>query len=221
MTQIRPLLPNPSLSDQAFTALSEAITQGTLKAGSPLTKRPIARDLGISRRPLREAILTLERQDLVQRRQNFGAEVLQLAQQNLADLFQGREVLEGRAAGLAAMRIDDAAITDLRRMLDRPQCQTTRLGRYQPPSTGDDFYVRSSATGAAPACSTQSVLSVTCTSASTAFARPCVRAGQRWRCKSIMTSSIRLPPEALRRPKRRCAGISPLPATICCGSALI
>ena len=140
MTRLDAIAPHPSLSDQAFGAIANAITQGTIKPGSRIKEATIARDLGISRGPLREAIRKLESQGLVERRQNLGAYVIQLSLEDLDDLFQMREVLEGRAAGLAAIRIDDASLEQLTEMLARHRSQTVAMGRYPHLTTDDDFH---------------------------------------------------------------------------------
>lgn len=140
MIQINSIAPHPSLSDQAFGALADAISQGTISPGSRINEAILARDLGISRGTLREAIRKLESQGLVERRQNLGAYVIQLSLDDLDDLFQMREVLEGRAAGLAASRIDDQALEDLAAMLARHRTQTAVMGSYPTITADDDFH---------------------------------------------------------------------------------
>lgn len=137
-----PLSPHPSLSDQAFDALVEAISRGTIAPGDRIKEAQIARTLRISRGPLREALRRLESHRLVERRQHLGAFVTSLSLEDLDDLFRMREALEGAACGLAATRISDEALADLSAMLDAHASSITRGGQYPRMSSDDDFHFR-------------------------------------------------------------------------------
>lgn len=134
--------PHPSVSDQAFAAIVDAISQGVIAPGSRIKEATIARDLGISRGPLREALRRLESHGLVERRQNLGAYVTKLTLEDLDDLFRVREALEGAACGLAATRISDESIQELTAMLDRHAQTTAASGHYWQKSSDDDFHFR-------------------------------------------------------------------------------
>jgi len=134
--------PSPSLSDQAFNAIVDAISQGHIPPGSRIKEAQIARDLGISRGPLREALRRLESHRLVERRQNLGAFVTKLTLDDLDDLFRVREALEGAACGQAALRITDQSLEALTMMLDRHALATSASGQYWQKSSDDDFHFR-------------------------------------------------------------------------------
>lgn len=134
------LQPHPSLSDQAFEAIATAISRGEIEPGSRVKEAVIARNLGISRGTLREAIRRLESQHMVERRQNLGVYVARLTEEDLDDLFQMREVLEGRAAGLAAGKITDAQLEELSGMMDRHRDKTIATGSYHQLTSDDDFH---------------------------------------------------------------------------------
>lgn len=136
------LSPSPSLSDQAFDAVVDAISRGAMMPGSRIKEALIARELGISRGPLREALRRLESHGLVERRQNFGAFVTALSLDDLDDLFRMREALEGAACGLAAERIGDGALEALSGMLDRHNETVAQGGQYPRTSADDDFHFR-------------------------------------------------------------------------------
>jgi DNA-binding GntR family transcriptional regulator len=136
------IAPHPSLADQAFAAIADAISQGAMPPGSRIKEAQIARALGISRGPLREALRRLESSRLVERRQNFGAFVTALSVEDLDDLFIMREALEGAACGLAAARLSDETLAELERMLDRHTDAMDAQGHYPYLPTDDDFHFR-------------------------------------------------------------------------------
>src|ERR1700716_1446204 len=62
---IQNLAPAEGLGDQAYTAIREAITAGRLVPGTKVTERDLAKQLGVSPTPVREALRRLEQEQLV------------------------------------------------------------------------------------------------------------------------------------------------------------
>src|SRR5690606_30250495 len=91
-----------TLSDHVFRKIQAAIVKGEIAPGSKMSEPELARTYGISRGPLREAIHRLEGQRLLVRVPHVGARVVSLSQQELCELYQIRESLEGMACRLAA-----------------------------------------------------------------------------------------------------------------------
>ncbi|MCJ8162091.1 GntR family transcriptional regulator [Acinetobacter zhairhuonensis] len=106
-----------TLTDQIFRKIQTAIVSGEIAAGSKISEPELARVYGISRGPLREAIHRLEGQKLVERTAHVGARVVSLSHQQLFELYQIRENLEGLACRLAAQSIDKQQILNLREVL--------------------------------------------------------------------------------------------------------
>jgi DNA-binding GntR family transcriptional regulator len=94
--------------------LRERILSHDLRPGQRLVERTLSAQLEVSRIPLREAILQLQTEGLVEVRPRHGAVVATVPEQEIEDFFAVREALEPLAARLAAMRADDAALADLR-----------------------------------------------------------------------------------------------------------
>jgi DNA-binding GntR family transcriptional regulator len=136
------LLPHPSLSDQALSAVVDAITEGSLPPGARISEAQVARTLGISRGPLREALRRLEGFRLVERRRHLGVFVAGQSEEDLDDLFRMREVLEGAACGLAAARATDEWLAGMRGLLDQHSQKVSASGQYRMLSTDDDFHFR-------------------------------------------------------------------------------
>jgi DNA-binding GntR family transcriptional regulator len=99
----------PPLSRSASAAASEvireAIIDGRLGPGARLKEEELARELGMSRTPVREALLLLQSEGLVESIPRRGATVRSYAVDDLDDMYQLRAVLEGYAARRAATRI--------------------------------------------------------------------------------------------------------------------
>jgi DNA-binding GntR family transcriptional regulator len=98
----------------ATELIREAIVDGRLEPGWRLKEEELARELGISRTPVREALLILQAEGLVVATPNRGAMVRAHDAADLDDLYQLRALLEGYAARRAAMRISDADVEELR-----------------------------------------------------------------------------------------------------------
>jgi DNA-binding GntR family transcriptional regulator len=93
--------------------VENAILEGVLKPGERLRAEALARRFGTSRTPVREALLQLEAQGLVEVEPNRGAVVRAFDRDDLLDLYAVRALLEPAAAALAAARI---AIEDIERL---------------------------------------------------------------------------------------------------------
>jgi DNA-binding GntR family transcriptional regulator len=106
-----------SLVEGLVERLEHAILVGELPGGTLLREQTLARSLGVSRGPLREAIRQLEGRMLLQRKPNVGASVVELSLRDLKDVWIMREALEGVACGLAAQNITDEELAQLKRIL--------------------------------------------------------------------------------------------------------
>ncbi|MEV0259124.1 FCD domain-containing protein [Streptomyces sp. NPDC050732] len=124
-----PVRPSP-LVEQAATRLREQITEGTWPVGTRLPgETTLAKELGVGRSTLREALRALAGAGLVQPRQGAGVFVIatepvadwptRLRRAAVTDVYEVRMLVEVQAAGLAALRRTDediaamtAALTD-------------------------------------------------------------------------------------------------------------
>ena len=103
----------------ATELIREAIIDGRLEPGRRLKEEELARELGISRTPIREALLMLQAEGLVDAIPNRGAMVRVHNAEDLEDLYQLRALLEGYAARRAGTRITDEQLDELRASCDR------------------------------------------------------------------------------------------------------
>ena len=113
------LLAPQSASAAAGEVIREAIIDGRLPPGQRLKEEELARELGMSRTPVREALLTLESEGLVESIPRRGATVRSYAVGDLDDVYQLRALLEGYAARRAATRISPDDVARLEESCDR------------------------------------------------------------------------------------------------------
>ena len=113
---MKPVEPQ-SLVDAITRQLETAIVSGELLPGAKLSEQGLAKTLGVSRSPLREAIRRLEGRKLIERTPNIGARVAELTPGDLYNLLVVREALEGMAARCAAEAMTDDEIARLRALL--------------------------------------------------------------------------------------------------------
>lgn len=102
------------LREVVFKSVRGAILSGVLKPGERLMEVQLAEKLGVSRTPIREAIRKLELEGLVIMMPRKGAYVADLSIKDITDVLEVRAALEGLASGLAALRITDEEIEELK-----------------------------------------------------------------------------------------------------------
>lgn len=96
-----------SLRTEVYNYLREGILSGRYKRGIPLTEASIARETGVSRTPIREAICQLELDGLIQTNPNKSVVVRGFDEQDILDLYEVRSLVETLAAGRAARYMGD------------------------------------------------------------------------------------------------------------------
>ena len=101
------------LVDEATRLIRDMILAGTLKGGTRLGQVELARQMGISRTPLREALMRLEQEGLIAMLPQGGLRVVELDAEGAIELYEIREVLDGLAARLAAMRTGNEGLKAL------------------------------------------------------------------------------------------------------------
>ncbi|HTX36435.1 MAG TPA: GntR family transcriptional regulator [Bryobacteraceae bacterium] len=94
--------PIQSRQDKAYFHLLRRILSGALPAGTPLPEALLAKQLGISRTPLREAIRRLAAEGFLRQIPNRGSIVAEFSKRDIGELYELREALEVYAIGKAA-----------------------------------------------------------------------------------------------------------------------
>lgn len=111
---LEPLTLSRSAGTAAAEQIREAIVDGRLHPGERLKEEQLARELGISRTPVREALVMLQGEGLVDALPNRGSTVRTYSLRDLEEMYELRELLEGHAARRAAERVTQAQLQTLR-----------------------------------------------------------------------------------------------------------
>ncbi len=115
-----------SLRERIFKKLRRDILDGKYKAGESLVEMRLAKELDVSRTPVREAIRQLELEGLVSSIPNKGVFVEGITRQDIEDIYAIRESLEGLAARWAIKRMDEASLKELEDICDLMEFYTDK-----------------------------------------------------------------------------------------------
>lgn len=107
-------IPRQSLHQEVANRLRQRIIEGDMAPGVKLNERELCEVMNVSRTPLREAIKMLAAEGLVELLPNRGAVVAQLDEQDVFDTFEVIAGLEGLSGELAARRITDQELAEIR-----------------------------------------------------------------------------------------------------------
>lgn len=107
------------LRDVVFNTLRQGILRGLLPPGLRLMEIQLAKQLGVSRTPVREAIRKLELEGLVVTIPRKGAEVAEITPKDLHDVLEVRCALEALAVELACQAITDEELNELGLYLEK------------------------------------------------------------------------------------------------------
>lgn len=102
-----------SLRGRVFQSIRENILNGVYEENEELREIPIAKELGVSRTPVREALRQLELEGLVKIVPNKGACVTGITKEDVKDIYAIRSMLEGLCARWATEHITDEQIEEL------------------------------------------------------------------------------------------------------------
>lgn len=108
---------NISAADFAYQQIKKQIIVGELAPESPIVEEHLAKDLSISRTPLREALQRLEIEDLVLRKRNGRLKVAPITIQEVEEIFTIRSLLEGIVVKEAAKNSKKEDIKQLKRTM--------------------------------------------------------------------------------------------------------
>jgi len=111
--------PPTTLRAHVVKILSAGILSGKYKPGDRLNESQIARELNISRIPVREALSQLQEQGLVQNRERRGMFVINIGPEEVMQISSLRIVLETEALRLAQKRMTPQTMAGLEKIVDR------------------------------------------------------------------------------------------------------
>lgn len=124
-----------SKTNLLYQQVREKIVCGEIKPGAILTEAELADEYGVSKTPVREALVLLGHEGFVESMPRIGHVVATFTVQDVLETFHLRSILEPEAASLAAERITEEGIAALLKNSDEESALSERARE-------DDFYER-------------------------------------------------------------------------------
>ena len=115
-----------NLAEKVYSRMIDAILEGTFSAGERLVCNDIAKHFGVSRTPVREALVRLEKEGFIHSVPRSGTYVNSFTPEEMKEIYEIREVLEGVAARMAAISPDPDLLEKMRQA-----CEEYKLGIEQ------------------------------------------------------------------------------------------
>lgn len=109
----------PSATETAYDFLRNSIMVGSYAAGDRIKEEWIAEQIGVSRTPIRQAMQKLAAQGFVVVSHHQGARVANWSSQDLSEITELRALLEGFGARLAATKISERELDELRGLAEK------------------------------------------------------------------------------------------------------
>jgi DNA-binding GntR family transcriptional regulator len=124
-----------SIREKAYLYIQQLIANGTLAAGSGISELLLAKELGSSRTPIREAMNQLAAEGLLDQSPGGGMVVAQLTREDIIELYEMREALEVYAAGkIARISLRPADKARLQHLVDEVATLERELTRSKKPA---------------------------------------------------------------------------------------
>ena len=128
-----------SLADQVFDKLENDIIQGIYQRGELLTELKLVEQLGVSRTPIREALRRLEQERLIEDT-GKGSRVLGITKEDLEDIMNIRQRIEGLAAYYAAKNLTDEGLKELAHIVDLQEFYFSKRDKEHLRQVDDAFH---------------------------------------------------------------------------------
>ena len=109
-------IPRAALHEQVAHRLRQMLVENRIAPGGKLNERELSEVLQVSRTPLREAIKMLAAEGLVELLPNRGAIAVELSETDVLNTFEVMAGLEAQSGELAAQRITDAEVIEIKAM---------------------------------------------------------------------------------------------------------
>ena len=128
-----------NLTDVAYRAIREHILENYVP-GQPLGQQELADKLAVSKTPVREALRRLAEEGLARQVPNRGYWMVQLAEQDIKEIYEVREALEGMTARLAALKMPPDELTRLQDLFASVAEDSAETGEDLMEEIGDQLH---------------------------------------------------------------------------------
>lgn len=127
-------VPRMNAAEAAYREIRAQIVSGGLSEGERLTEKRLSKDLGLSRTPIREAIGRLILEGFVERQSGYTTRVASFPEDEIAQIFEIRCLLETYSARRAAKHATEADLAEMREIY-------TEMEAHTPPATEESYQV--------------------------------------------------------------------------------
>ncbi|MFB7927747.1 MULTISPECIES: GntR family transcriptional regulator [Streptomyces] len=129
-----------SKADLVYDSLRAAIAEGQLRPGERVNMDELARDFGVSKIPVREAVKRLESEGLLVARVHAGVTVAEVDVTEMRGVFLAREAIDVLVARLAAESADDKLLTRLEETQQAMRAALDEAALDRLPELNTDFH---------------------------------------------------------------------------------
>lgn len=116
----------PRLAEMVYEQIVSGLQSGEIAPDQRLHQEKLAEVLSVSRTPVREALLRLEHEGLLAPCTNGGFEIRQASPDEVRDIYQTRQAIEGFSAGLIAQNHNPDTVANLRSVIEHEECKTLK-----------------------------------------------------------------------------------------------
>ncbi|MGD8226879.1 MAG: GntR family transcriptional regulator [Desulfobacteraceae bacterium] len=119
MKGVLPISRTKSLKEKAYDILKELILTGRLEQGKLHNEKRLAEVLGVSRTPVREALLELSREGMVSFVPSKGVKVLKITPKQVQEVFELRRIIEGYIIKSISKQLTPADLKKIEKILNK------------------------------------------------------------------------------------------------------
>lgn len=109
------------LADEVYRQILDAIHKGSIGPQERIVQEKLAKEFVISRTPVREALLRLEQEGVLETAGRGGFTIRTTSTEEVREIYQARTAIEGMAARILAELKDPARIAEIRRVIEREE----------------------------------------------------------------------------------------------------
>jgi DNA-binding GntR family transcriptional regulator len=109
------------LADEVYDQLIEAIMNQEIGAHDRLVQEKLAAEMQISRTPVREALMRLETEGVLEATRSGGFRLVQMKEDEVKHLYEARTAIEAQSAWILATRANSTELDALRRLIEREE----------------------------------------------------------------------------------------------------
>ena len=117
------------LADEVYEELIDAIMRREIGPDDRLVQEKLAAEMNISRTPVREALMRLEQEGVLEVSSRGSFRLYQLGDDEVKELYQARAAVEGQGARILAVRNDAEDFKHLRKLIEREEDLEDRSAR--------------------------------------------------------------------------------------------